>query len=60
MEKFIEIEKRSKKEKKAFYAKQRGVNGFNTGTRDMQTAKNPSRAKRKAKMKKMLDNEDFE
>jgi len=55
MEKFIEIEKRSKKERKAFYAKQRGVNGFNTGTRTMQTEKNPSRAKRKAKMKKMLD-----
>ena len=56
MEKFVEINKRTKKEQKAFYAKQRGVNGFNTGTRTMQTEKNPTRAKRKEKLRKVLDN----
>lgn len=59
MDKFVDINKRSKKEQKAFYAKQRGVNGFNTGTRDMQTAKNPTRAKRKEKMREVLDKEDY-
>ena len=44
---FVPIEKRSKKEQKAYYASQRGVNGFNTGTRTMKTPKNPSRAMQK-------------
>ena len=35
MEKFIELNKRSKKEQKEYYKKQRVTNGFNTGTRDM-------------------------
>lgn len=44
---FVPVEKRSKKEQKAYYASQRGVNGFNTGTRTMKTPKNPSRAMQK-------------
>ena len=44
MKNVIEISKRSKKEQKAYYAMQRGVNGFNTGTRTMKTAKSPTRA----------------
>jgi hypothetical protein len=44
MSKFVEISKRSKKEQKAYYALQRNVNGFNTGTRTMKTVKNPTRA----------------
>ena len=59
MEKFVEVNKRTKKEQKAYYAKQRGVNGFNTGTRDMQTAKKPTRAKRKEKMREVLDKENY-
>ena len=47
MKNVVEISKRSKKEQKAYYAMQRGVNGFNTGTRTMKTAKNPTRAMRK-------------
>lgn len=41
---FIEIEKRSKKEQKAYYSSLRNVNGFNTGTRTMKTSKRPTRA----------------
>ena len=44
MKNVVEISKRSKKEQKAYYAMQRGVNGFNTGTRTMKTAKSPTRA----------------
>ena len=47
MKNVVEISKRNKKEQKAYYAMQRGVNGFNTGTRTMKTAKNPTRAMRK-------------
>ena len=34
-DKFVPMEKRSKKEQKAFHARQRSVMGFNTGTRTM-------------------------
>jgi hypothetical protein len=47
MQVYVDISKRSKKEQKAYYAKQRGVNGFNTGTRVMKTVKNPTRAMQK-------------
>ena len=49
--KFVDISKRSKKEQKAYYSAQRVVNGFNTGPRTMQTAKNPTRAKMKAELR---------
>lgn len=45
--KFVEVSKRTKKEQKAYYSSQRGANGFNTGTRTMKTAKNPTRAMQK-------------
>ncbi len=45
--KFIEVDKMSKKAKKAYYATKRSTNGFNTGTRTMQSDKYPSRARRK-------------
>lgn len=48
------VEKMSKKAKKAYYAKARGMNGFNTGDRIMATAKKPSRAKQK-----MLDRREI-
>lgn len=38
---------------------QRVVNGMNTGTRTMKTAKNPSRQENKKNLKKMLDNSDY-
>ena len=41
---FVDISKRSKKEQKAYYASQRNMSGFNTGTRTMKTVKNPTRA----------------
>lgn len=45
--KFIPLNKRSKKEQKAYYAAMRSVNGFNTGTRVIATDKSPSRARAK-------------
>ena len=48
--------------KKAWKEKQkkyRVTNGFNTGTRDMKTAKLPTRAMDKKNFKKELDNADF-
>lgn len=33
--KIVPLNKRSKKEKKAYYKSQRQMNGFNTGQRDM-------------------------
>ena len=59
MNKYIELNKRSKKAQKEYHKKQRVVNGFNTGTRDMQTEKMPSRAKEKENFKKLLDNENY-
>ena len=46
-DKFVPIEKRSKKEQKEYHKKQRSTNGFNTGTRVMKTPKTPTRAMRK-------------
>lgn len=37
----------------------RVVNGMNTGTITMKTAKNPSRQENKRNLKKMLDNSDY-
>ena len=45
--------------KKAWKEKQkemRKMNGFNTGTRTMKTAKNPTRADFKKELRKALDN----
>lgn len=42
-----EISKMSKKERKEYYASQRVLNGFNTGTRSMKTDKTPTRARKK-------------
>ena len=50
--KFVSIDKMTKKQQKEYYAKHRVVNGFNTGTRIMKTSKYPSRAMRKAEMRK--------
>lgn len=51
-----DLNKRSKKEQKRFYAMQREMNNFNTGERVMKTQKSPSRAMRKAEERKMLEN----
>jgi len=59
MQKFVELDKRSKKAQKEFYKSQRVSNGFNTGTRDMKTEKLPTRAMEKRKLKKMLDKAEW-
>ena len=59
MKTYVEINKRSKKEQKAYYAQSRVMNGFNTGTRTMKTEKNPSRQESKNKLKKMLDKGEY-
>ena len=46
----------TKKQIKEKNKKNRVLVPFNTGTRTMQTAKNPTRAKSKRNFKKMLDN----
>lgn len=46
-EKFVPMEKRSKKERKEYNKRQRSFMGFNTGTRTMKTSKRPTRAMRK-------------
>ena len=46
-DKFVPMEKRSKKEQREYHKKQRSTNGFNTGTRVMKTPKTPTRAMRK-------------
>ena len=53
--KYVDIEKRSKKEQKAYWARRRNTTGFNTGSRDMATAKKLSRAKAKAELRKALN-----
>lgn len=50
-----ELKKRSKKKQKEYYSRRRVVNGFNTGTRDMQTEKHKSRAKRKEEDRKEVE-----
>ena len=47
MEKFVEYEKLSKKEKKARNRLKRVLNGFNTGTRSMKSNKDYNRAEYK-------------
>lgn len=59
MKKFVELNKRTKKEQKAYYSSLRKTNGFNTGTRTMKTEKNPTRQKEKNKLRKMLDSDDY-
>lgn len=49
----------TKKAYKELQKSQRVVNGMNTGTRTMKTAKNPSRQENKKNLQKMLDNYDY-
>ena len=46
----------TKKAWKEKQKKQRATNNFNTGTRDMKSAKYPTRAKEKEKLREYLDN----
>lgn len=46
-EKFVPINKQSKKNQKEYNAQLRSLMPFNTGTRTHKTDKNPSRARRK-------------
>ena len=46
-DKFVPMEKRSKKEQKVFHERELSVMVFNTGTRTMKTKKRPTRAMRK-------------
>ncbi len=59
MTKYVELNKRTKKEQKAYYSKLRTVTGFNTGTRTMKSEKYPSRQDRKKDLKKMLDKSNY-
>lgn len=49
----------TKKAYKELQKSQRVINGMNTGTRTMKTAKNPSRQENKKNLQKMLDNYDY-
>lgn len=49
----------TKKAYKELQKSQRVVNGMNTGTRTMKTAKNPSRQENKKNLQKMLDNYNY-
>lgn len=57
MEKYIDLNKRSKKEQKEYYKSLRKVASFNTGTRSMKTKKHPSRQEEKKNLQKILDND---
>lgn len=57
MNKYIPLDKRSKKEQKKYHKQQRIVNGFNTGTRDMKSNKTPNRQERKADTRKAIKEE---
>ena len=62
MSKIKAYDRRKDMTKKAYrelQKSQRVVNGMNTGTRTMKTAKNPSRQENKKNLKKMLDNSDY-
>ena len=62
MSKIKAYDRRKDMTKKAYrelQKSQRVVNGMNTGTRTMKTAKNPSRQENKKNLKKMLDNNDY-
>ena len=52
--KFVSIDKMTKKQQKEYYAKHRVVNGFNTGTRDMKSNKDYSRAEEKKLCRQFL------
>lgn len=47
----IPVEKMSKKARRAYYSSQRVRAGFNTGERDMKSAKYPSRQKLKREIR---------
>lgn len=51
---FIPVQKRSKKKQKEYYKRKRVENGFNTGIRDMQTKKKPSRTKSAQQVRKLI------
>ena len=51
----VELSKRSKKEQKEWYKKNRVLIPFNTGTRTFKTDKNPSRARRKELDRKEME-----
>lgn len=62
MSKIKAYDRRKDMTKKAYrelQKSQRVVNGMNTGTRTMKTAKNPSRQENKKNLQKMLDNSDY-
>lgn len=59
MAKYVMMNKRTKKEQKAYYSSLRNTNGFNTGTRTMKSEKYPSRQDRKKDLKKMFDKGDY-
>ena len=57
----MNYDRRKEMTKKAWIEEQkkhRVTNGFNTGTRTMKTAKNPTRAERKAKTREEIKNYD--
>lgn len=59
----VEYDRRKDMTKKAYRELQRAnrvVNGMNTGTITMKTAKNPSRQENKKNLKKMLDRMDYQ
>jgi hypothetical protein len=56
MEKYIDLDKRSKKEQKEYYKSLRRAASFNTGTRSMKNKKHPSRQEEKKNLQKILDN----
>lgn len=51
----ISIDKRSKKEQRAYYASMRVLHGFNTGTRTMKDNKHKSRNRLKAELRRDLN-----
>jgi hypothetical protein len=57
MEKYIDLDKRSKKEQKEYYKSLRRAASFNTGTRSMKSKKHPSRQEEKKNLQKILDND---
>lgn len=54
-DKFVPLNKRSKKEQKEYNKRKRSFMGFNTGTRTMKTEKNPTHAMRKDAERKNQD-----
>ena len=58
MEKFVPLDKQSKKAQKMHNLQQRTLIGFNTGTRTHKTDKHPSRAREKDMRRKSRDDYD--